>query len=158
MYVEGTRDAKWVGGGTRGEAEVVWDAGLTCDACAVAEVDRVPHHRPVGDGEESLGILVGIARKCGERGAGTAENQGLQPRRSHRGGVWHDVGGLSAGRYRFTLRRGNGAVVCSAQGVVCSSVRRERPPWRGSLVSVDLSPKYSPLKSHPLWRGIPPNN
>src|SRR5450432_4229420 len=31
---------------------------LTCNTHPVAEIDRIPYHRPIGDRDESLGVLI----------------------------------------------------------------------------------------------------
>ena len=53
---------------------------LTCDACPVAELEGIPDHWPVGDGQKSLGVLIGVCRVRGQRRPRPTENKSLQAR------------------------------------------------------------------------------
>ena len=37
---------------------------LTCDTGSIAEIEGIPDHGPVGNWEQSLGVLIWIGGKC----------------------------------------------------------------------------------------------
>ena len=52
----------------------------TIYAHAIAPVQRIPHHWPIGYWYQGLGKFIGIRRKGRERGSGSAEAKSLKPR------------------------------------------------------------------------------
>lgn len=69
---------------------------LTCYPCAVAKLEGVPHHRPVGDGQESLGVLIGVCCKGRKRAARATQDQGLETRGRDADCVGHRSDSFSA--------------------------------------------------------------
>lgn len=79
-------------GRERGGKGAAWggdEDGLTGDSRAIAELDRVPDHGTVCDGQEGLGILIWIGREGRKRRSRAAEYESLQARRGHGHRVWH---------------------------------------------------------------------
>lgn len=104
---------------------------LTGDAHSKAKVNRIPDHWPVCNRQQGLGVLIGVRCESRERRAGSAQDQGLKPRRGHRHSVRHPCGGMEGlhhvvygdeGRGTNALLRRRGMKSKLAGRLVASSV------------------------------------
>jgi hypothetical protein len=60
-----------------------YEITLTGDAHPVTELNRIPYHGPVCDGDQSFGVIVWVCRKGRKRRPRPTENEGLQAWRRH---------------------------------------------------------------------------
>jgi hypothetical protein len=86
---------------------------LTCDTRSVAEVKGIPNHRPVGDWEQSLWILIRIGREGGKRRARATQDDGLKAWKGRGYGVRH-VKRVTVAAPLFALTRMGRTMQCDA--------------------------------------------
>lgn len=57
--------------------------GLTRNSHAIAQIQRVPYHGPIGYGDQGFWKVFWVGSECGQRHPGAAQNHSLEAWRRH---------------------------------------------------------------------------